>query len=62
MELENYEIINGEVWLKTHYCEKSKRMKYAKKIAINNINGYKYYKINGKLEPVFKVLKDKCSI
>ena len=60
MNIENYFIKNNEVWRKTHFCEKSKRMKYEKKMKVKKSGKYEYILIDDEYHPkvyVFELLK-----
>ena len=51
MNLQNYFIKNNEVWRKTHFCEKSKRMKYEKKMRVKKSGKYEYILIDDEYHP-----------
>lgn len=53
--MKNYFIRNGEVFRKKHFCEKTKKMYYEKRLKVQKINGYDYVYIDKKLENLEKI-------
>ena len=55
MNLTNYELIKGKIYRKKYFCEKSKKVYQKKELKTQNIRGYEYVYINGKLMNVDRV-------